>query len=49
MMKEGHWPTKLLHALTWDAFDHAPHAPQLRECNYYVCICIAILLQVQYT
>ena len=36
MMKEGHWPTKLLHALTWDAFDHASHAPQVKECNYYV-------------
>ena len=21
---------------SWDAFDHASHAPQLRSCNYYM-------------
>ena len=36
MMKEGHGPTKLLHALTWGAFDHASHASQVRACNYYL-------------
>ena len=30
MMKGGHRLTKLLHAFTWDAFDHAFHAPQVR-------------------
>ena len=25
-MKGGHGPTKLLHAFTWGAFDHASHA-----------------------
>ena len=27
-MKGVHGPTKLLHALTWGAFDHTSHAPQ---------------------
>ena len=36
MMKGDHGPTKLLHALTWGAFDHASHAPQVRACNYYM-------------
>ena len=36
MMKGSHGPTKLLHALIWDAFDYACHAPQVRACNYYV-------------
>ena len=36
MMKGGHGPTKLLHALTWGAFNHASHAPQVRACNHYV-------------
>ena len=36
MMKGDHGPTKLLHALTWSAFNHASHAPQVRACNYYV-------------
>ena len=40
MMKGDHGPTKMLHALTWDAFDHASHAPQVRTCNYYVCVSI---------
>ena len=37
MMKGDHGPTKLLHALTWGAFDDASHAPQVRACtcNYY--------------
>ena len=35
MMKGDHGPTKLLHTLTWGAFDHASHAPQVRTCNYY--------------
>ena len=30
MMKGDHGPTKLLHALTWGAFDHASHAPQVK-------------------
>ena len=38
MMKVAHGPTELLHALTWGAFDHTSHAPQVRACNYYVCI-----------
>ena len=36
MMKGGHTPTKLLHALTWGAFDHASRAPQVRACTYYI-------------
>ena len=32
-MKGGRGPTKLLHPLTWGAFDHASHAPQVRACN----------------
>ena len=36
MMKGDHGPTKLLHALTWGAFDHASHAPQVRACDYYI-------------
>ena len=36
MIKGDHGPTKLLHALTWGAFDHASHAPQVRACNYYL-------------
>ena len=37
MMKEGHWPTKLLYTcFTWGVFNHAFHAPQVRACNYYV-------------
>ena len=36
MMKGDHGPTKLLHALTWGAFDHAFHAPQVRACIYYL-------------
>ena len=35
-MKGDHDPTKLLHALTWGAFDHASHAPHVRACNYYI-------------
>ena len=33
MMKGDLGLIKLLHALTWGAFDHAYHAPQVRECN----------------
>ena len=36
MMKGDHGPTKLLHALTWGAFDNASYAPQVRACNYYL-------------
>ena len=36
MTKGGHGPTKLLHALTKGAFEHASHAPQARACNYYI-------------
>ena len=36
MMKGDHGPTKLLHTLTWGAFDHASHVPQVRACNYYI-------------
>ena len=33
MMKGDHGPPKLLHVLTWGAFDHASHAPQVRACK----------------
>ena len=33
MTKGDHGPTKLLHALTWGAFDCISHAPQVRACN----------------
>ena len=36
MMKGDHGPTKLLHALTWGASNHASHAPQVRACNYHL-------------
>ena len=38
MMKGNHGPAKLLHVLTWGAFDNASHAPQIRACtcNYLV-------------
>ena len=36
MMKRDHGPTKLLHALTWGAFDHVSHAPEVKACNYYI-------------
>ena len=31
-----HGTTKLSHAFTWSAFDHASHALQVRACNYYL-------------
>ena len=40
MMKGGHGQQKLVARLNWGAFDHASHAPQLRSCNYYLCLCI---------
>ena len=43
MMKGDHGPTKLLHALTWSAFDHASHAPQVRACNYYLYVLYIII------
>ena len=36
MMKGDHRLVKLLHALTWGAFNHASHAPQVRACKYYI-------------
>ena len=43
MAKGSHGPTKLLHALTWGAFDHASRAPQVRACNYYVyVVCVYV-------
>ena len=36
MMKRDHGPTKLLHALTWGAFDHVSHAPEVKACNYCI-------------
>ena len=52
MMKGDHGPTKLLHALTWGAFDHASRAPQVRACNYYLhgmhiqCVHIYLMLDI---
>ena len=46
MIKGVHGPTKMLHALTWGAFDHASHAPQVRVCRVsYSSIvpCIAVV------
>ena len=43
MMKGDHGPTK---DLNWGAFDHASHAPQLRSCNYYVCVCVCVCVHV---
>ena len=36
----GHGQTKWLHDLNWGAFNHAPHVPQSRSCNSYVCALI---------
>ena len=49
MMKGDHGPTKLLHALTWGAFKHASHAPQVRACNYYQELMSAALQRSYYT
>ena len=46
MMKGGHRPTKQLQDLNWGAFDHASHAPQLRSCNYYLCLCVCVCVYV---
>ena len=51
MMKGDHGPTKLLHALTWGAFDNASHAPQVRACKYYLqvhyfrCTCVHVCIE----
>ena len=42
-MKGDHGPTKLLHALTWGAFDHKSHAFQVRACNYYIHVHVHVL------
>ena len=31
--ERGSWANKIV---TWSAFDHASHAPQVKACNYYV-------------
>ena len=48
MMKGDHGPRKLLHAPTWDAFDYASHAPQVRACNYYIDITYIQLYMYMY-
>ena len=40
MMRGDHGPIRQLQDLNWGAFDHASHAPQLRSCNYNMCITI---------
>ena len=49
MLKEDLGPTKLLHVLTWGAFDHASHAHQVRACtcNYYV-QCRPVIINLQH-
>ena len=41
MVKRGHEQIKYLNLGT---FDYASHAPQLRSCNYYLCVCTSSLL-----
>ena len=43
-MKGDHGQTEWLHDLNWSALDHASHVPQLRLCNYYVCVCVCVAL-----
>ena len=47
MMKGDHGPTKLLHVLTWGAFDHASHASQLWAYKL-LCVCVC-MCECEYT
>ena len=42
------WANKLFHDLNWGAFIHATRVPQLRSCNYCVCLraCVRVCVCV---
>ena len=44
MMKGGHGQTNQLHDINWGAV-HASHAPIL---NYYVCVCVCMVLLIKF-
>ena len=41
MMKGGHGQTNQLRDINWGALDHVSCAPQLKSCNYCVCVCVS--------
>ena len=44
-MNGGQLPTNQLRDINWGALNHASCALQLMSCNYYVCVCVCVLLE----